>query len=62
MTAIVNYNNFSEKKTTAFIHLPADRLEYTDTHIYVFNGDVLQGVFALNVVNDIFLTEKVGAK
>jgi hypothetical protein len=62
MTAIVNYNNFNEKNVTVFIHLPADRLEYTDTHVWVFNGKDLQGVFAINIINDIFLTEKVGAK
>mgnify|MGYP007111684246 CR=1 FL=1 len=62
MYAIVNYNNFNADNKIVFTHLKADKLEYTNTHIYVFDGDKLQGVFALDILNDVFLCEKENGK
>ena len=63
MYAIVNYyNDYNNNQKSVFIHLKADRLEYTNTHIYVFDGNTLMGVFALSVLNDVFLTEKENGK
>jgi hypothetical protein len=63
MYAIVNYqNDYNNGKKSAFIHLKADKLEYTNSHIYVFDGDKLQGVFALEFLYDAFLTEKENGK
>lgn len=46
------------EKENEFINIEADRLEMTEDHLLVYNGDKLVGVFALTEVRDAHLTIK----
>lgn len=50
---IVVYNYTGEN---AYANIVADRMEYTNTHIYVFNGEELVGIFKISNVIDAHIS------
>jgi hypothetical protein len=54
--AVIIYNN--GKGDICFANIPADKLEFSDTHIFVFNEGDLVGCFKTEAVIDVHLSSK----
>lgn len=52
--ATVIYEN---KGKTEYANIVANRLEYTDTHLYVFHNSDLVGIFLIEKIVDAHLSE-----
>lgn len=54
--AVIIYNN--GKGDVCFANIPADKLEYSDTHIFVFSESKLVGCFKTEAVVDVHLSDR----